>query len=131
MLIFLTFSSGCGGSSSGFCPGDEKLLKRFNRHSAEFEKLAANPEDPELHEELGIHRVILRSVKPRAYWFVVWFKDFPGPGGCFKGYAYSKKPLKPLVNSIDENSDPGSPEEKEIYRSINDKGWYLFYTSNH
>ncbi len=77
---------------------------------------------------LEIERVIARPGNTKRIWFEVWFKDFPGPGGCMKGYAYCEEIPKDVVDSIDKNSEPGSAEVKEIYRKISGP-WYLFYQS--
>ena len=120
---------GCSLSPSTPCPGDRELIDRFTTQEAMFVKLADNPDNQELLTSLGVERVIKRPSNRELIWFEVWFKDFPGPGGCMKGYAYCEEvPLK-LVETIDGNSNPGSAEIKEIYRKI--KGnWYLFYQSD-
>jgi hypothetical protein len=122
MLAF----AGCNSSTSSPCPDDQELLSRFASNDAEFAKLAVDPHNQSLLSAIGIERVFRRPVGPAQIWFQVWFQDFFGPGGCLKGYAYCESTPSSLVNSIDANSDPGSPESKEIYRHI--KGnWYLFY----
>jgi len=121
--------AGCNFSTSTPCPDDQELLSRFSSSETEFVKLAASPENQSLLTALGIDRVFLRSEEPAQIWFRVWFQDYFGPGGCSKGYAYCEVTPSSLVDSIDTNSDPGSPETKEIYRHI--KGyWYLFYYSD-
>ncbi len=119
---------GCSFSPSTPCPSDQVLIDRFTGNAAVFEKLAADPQNKELLSSLGIERVIERPGPAKRIWFEVWFKYFFGPGGCMKGYAYCEETPRNLVESIDENSTPGSAEVKEIYRGISGK-WYLFYNS--
>ena len=121
------FCAGCG-SSPGTCPSDDDLIERFNRNSSEFRVLTVQPEDKKIHEKLGIDGVFHRSSDPDVYWFVVWHRDFIGPGGCMKGYAYSERDPGTVADSIDAVTRPGSPEEKELYRQIRG-AWYLFYRS--
>ena len=132
VLVFvaaMVTSAGCSSSPSVPCPSDQELINRFAAHEGEFEKLTTAPENKKVLSALTIDHVIKRSANPTNIWFQVWFQDFAGPGGCTKGYAYCEATPSSLVASIDSNSDPGSPEIKEIYRHI--KGnWYLFYHSN-
>jgi hypothetical protein len=121
--------AGCSSSPSVPCPSDQELIDRFASHEAEFEKLTTAPENQGLLSALSIDRVIERSAVPKQIWFQIWFQDFAGPGGCIKGYAYCEATPSSLVASIDSNSDPGSPEIKEIYRHIK-RNWYLFYHSD-
>ena len=120
---------GCSLSPSTPCPSDRELIDRFSSQAALFTKLTADPENVELQSSLGIERVMKRSTTSKRMWFEVWFKDFPGPGGCMKGYAYCEEVPASLVESIDDNSNPGSAEIKEIYRKISEN-WYLFYQSD-
>ena len=125
----LLMFNGCSMSPSTPCPGDRELIEKFASQATMFTKLAADPDNGQLLLSLGIERVIKRSAPSKLIWFEVWFKDFPGPGGCMKGYAYCEGVPATLVESIDGNSNPGSAEIKEIYRKI--KGnWYLFYQSD-
>ena len=120
---------GCPSSPSAPCPGDQELLDRLASQEGMFRKLAVDPGNQALLSALKIERAIQRSAQPKQIWFPVWSKDFVGPGGCAKGYAYCEKAPRSLVESIDANSDPGSPEAKDIYRHI--KGnWYLYYHSD-
>lgn len=125
LLVF----NGCSLSPSTPCPSDRELIDRFTSQEALFTKLAADPENQELLSTLGIERVIRRPASSKRIWFEVWFKDFPGPGGCMKGYAYCEEVPAKLVESIDSNSHPGSAEIKEIYRKISGN-WYIFYQSD-
>lgn len=129
-LAVLFMLIGCSLSPSTPCPSDRELIDRFITQEAVFVKLlAADPENRELLSTLGIERVIKRPASSKRIWFEVWFKDFFGPGGCMKGYAYCEEPPASLVETIDGNSNPGSAEIREIYRKI--KGnWYLFYQSD-
>lgn len=128
-VALLHASSGCGPFRSAPCPSDLKLIDFHTAHQAEFVKLETDPDNAELLRSLGIERVIKRQAAQKKIWFEVWFHDFPGPGGCMKGYAYCEDVPATLVTSIDDNSDPGSPEIKEIYRKITEN-WYLFYQSD-
>lgn len=128
VALLLVFS-GCNLPPSKPCPNDGELITRFASQEAVFVTLAADPENRKLLSSLGIDRVIKRSGPSKLIWFEVWFKDFPGPGGCMKGFAYCEGVPVKLVESIDGNSDPGSAEIKEIYRKISGN-WYLFYQSD-
>jgi hypothetical protein len=124
-----TYVAACSSSPSVPCPSDQELIDRFVSNETEFEKLAKDSENQGLLSALSIDCAVERSSGPKQIWFQVWFRDFAGPGGCSKGYAYCEVTPSSLVDSIDSNSDPGSPEIKEIYRHI--KGnWYLFYHSD-
>lgn len=117
------------GCASAPCPNDQALLDQFKARQAQFEKLASTPDNQELMTMLGIGRMIKRTENPKLIWFPAWSHDFSGPGGCMKGYAYCEERPSSVVESIDANSTPTSPEVKEIYRPI--KGnWYLFYHSD-
>lgn len=128
-IALLVVLNSCSLSPSMPCPNDRELIDRFNSHKTMFTKLATDPENQELLSSLGIERVIKRPATSKRIWFEVWFKDFPGPGGCMKGYAYCEEPPTSLVDTIDGNSNPSSAEIKEIYREIS-KNWYLFYQSD-
>lgn len=130
-VVVLLSCVACSESSAppAACPADTQLLSRFTEQEARFNALAANPDDEAVRKALGIERVIRRSERPARIWFPVWFHDFPGPGGCFKGYAYCEEPPAALVDNIDQKTKPGEPGSVEVYRLI--KGnWYLFYQSN-
>jgi hypothetical protein len=126
-FLIILGSNGCAPSPSIPCPTDKDLIDRFSSQEAAFAKLASDPDNVQLLPNLGIKRVIKRS--GTLIWFEVWFKDFPGPGGCMKGYAYCGEPPSSTVESIDSIASPGSPETKEIYRKISGN-WYLFYQSS-
>lgn len=128
ILISIILISGCSGSSVGPCPKDQELMDRFSRHSAEFEKLLDAQRNDELVARLGIEKIFPKRKQPLEIWFAAWEQDFVGPGGCYKGYAYSEA-TPSVVLSIDDNSSPGSPEIKSIYRHITGC-WYLFYHSD-
>jgi hypothetical protein len=114
-------------SSSEPCPRDQELIDRFTAHEATFERLRKDPDAADLRSQLGIRGV--HHPEPDRVHFMAWGLDFVGPGGAAKGYAYAEKEPKPLVESIDSQSNPGSPEQKLLYRRV--KGnWYLFYGSS-
>jgi len=135
-LLSLVFCSitllipGCGSSSSVPCPSDQYLIDHFTLHELEFEKLIIDPVDAAQLSTLNIQRYFRSSPEQtQIWWFHVWVKDFVGLGGCAKGYAYCEEPPGSLVDDIDINTQPGAPENKDIYRHIKGK-WYLFYQSN-
>ena len=65
-----------------------------------------------------------------GFHFGAWGLDFIGVGGAIKGYAYFEEPpTEDFVDSIDANSEPGSPEDKLLYRKI-EGPWYLYYASS-
>jgi hypothetical protein len=114
-------------ASSDPCPRDQELIDRFAAHEATFERLRNDPSATDLRTQLGIRGV--QHPEPGLMHFTAWGLDFFGPGGAAKGYAYAEKEPKPLVESIDSEPNPGSPEEKLLYRRV--KGnWYLFYGSS-
>lgn len=129
LMVSLFLVGGCGSSSNSPCPTDQQLINLFNKNNAIFTRLQTDPDNKELHTHLGIRRVTKPNLaaKPTVYWFEMWFIDFIG-GGERKGFAYCEQPPHSLVESIDENSKPGSPEQKQLYRRIEGK-WYLFYHS--
>lgn len=127
-FVVVCFFAGCSSSENVSCPTDKELLDRFTANSAKFEELLVNRDNQMLQQTLHISRVTTRSTKPLHVLFEAWSIDFFGPGGCLKGYAYSEAPPLSKVDSIDQNSDPGSPEEKELYRHIQGN-WYLYYIS--
>jgi hypothetical protein len=117
----------CAQQPSEPCPTDDALIAHFHERGAELTKVVANPQDEGLRSAAGVLRAV-REPDGRT-WLWMWHKDFPGPGGVTKGYLYGEPPPPSLVDSIDENSEPGSPEEKELYRHI-ERHWYLFYRSH-
>ncbi|MBN1672780.1 MAG: hypothetical protein JXR37_17180 [Kiritimatiellae bacterium] len=126
LSALLAAAAGCMPAPSAPCPRDQVLIDRFKTHEPEFDRLASDPDNAELHKLLGIRRVMKQE---HAIWFEVWFQDFAGPGGCLKGYALCQAPPQGVVADIDADSDPGGPEEKRLYRLIKDK-WYIFYHSS-
>ena len=92
--------------------------------------LLQGPESPDLLAAVKVERFIDRSNGGRRYWFQVWHQDLVGPGGYSKGIAFSETAPQDLVDSIDANAAPGTPEDKELYRAL-DGGWYLYYFANH
>jgi len=125
-LALATLLCACGPSEP--CPRDEALIDRFVTDEASFEKLLKNPDDAELRSRLKI-RNVYRNAGPIL--FTTWEHDFVGPGGVLKGYTFIEEEPGTLVESIDDNSEPGSAEDKRLYRRIKPEGhWYLFYSSN-
>jgi hypothetical protein len=118
---------GGAGCTSEPCPKDDQLIERFNANRAGFERLVQNPGDQDLRRSLGIGSV---QTPPGGIHFGAWSEDFLGVGGVIKGYAhYEEPPTGDLVDDIDANSRPGSPEEKLLYRQI-EGPWYLYYASS-
>ncbi len=130
-LVFLSviLLFGCSAGSSGPCPEDRELIDRFHAGKAQFAALKNDPENSGLREKMGIRDVHIRSNDPLRIWFTVWFKDFAGPGGVAKGYAFCVEPPKGLVESIDKHSRPGSAEHKMLYRHM-EGPWHLYYRSD-
>lgn len=130
LLVVMAFLvGGCGSSRNAPCPSDQQLIDLFNKNKAGFIRLQSDPDNKELHALLGIKRVTKPnlSAKPTVYWFEMWFIDFIG-GGVRKGVAYCEQAPHSLVESIDDNTKPGSPEQEHLYRRIQGE-WYLFYYS--
>ena len=117
----------CSQEPSGPCPTDDALIALFHAHGSELSQLFANPGNEDLRAALMVVRVV-RDPDGRT-WLWMWHKDFPGPGGVMKGYLYGKPAVPSLVPSIDAVTDPGGPEDKELYRHL-ERDWYLFYRSN-
>lgn len=123
----MLLAASCSSPPSEPCPTDDALIANFKAHGADLSKLVANPEDEELRTAIKVLRVVRDPDGRTRLW--MWHKDFPGPGGVIKGYLYGEPPPPSLVDSIDANSEPGSPEEKQLYRHI-ERDWYLFYRSS-
>jgi hypothetical protein len=117
----------CGMEPSEPCPTDDALIAYLDTQRAELEKLVANPWDEELRSATKVLRVEPGADGRVQLW--MWHHDFPGPGGVTKGYVHGEAPTRPLVDSIDDNSDPGGPEDKDLFRHI-EGDWYLFYRSH-
>jgi len=126
--LTMLFAVGCSEPAPP-CPSDQQLLAQFKAQTTQFDALAANADDGNAKAALGIVSVVKRSTKPARIWFPVWYHDFPGPGGCYKGYAYCEEKPATLVGDIDAKTDPGGPGTVEVYRAIKDN-WYLFYQSS-
>ncbi len=93
-----------------------------------FERLAQEPDSEYLRSHLGV--IGAQRPRPGLAVFPVWQRDFIGPGGAVKGYAYAADPPELLVDSIERNVEPGSPMQTELYLRL--KGhWYLYYASFH
>jgi hypothetical protein len=131
LVVFVCLIGGCGNPPAP-CPTDQQLIDLFNKNKATFTRLLSDPENKALLDQIGIGRVARPdpSAKHASFWFNMWFLDFPGPGGVEKGFVYCEQAPHSLVDSIDDNSKPGSPEEKTLFRHIQGK-WYLFYHSIH
>lgn len=123
----MLLAASCAPSPSEPCPTDEALIANFRAHEADLSKLVANPGDEELRAVAKVLRVVEDAGGRTQLW--MWHKDFAGPGGVIKGYLYGEPPPPSLVDSIDAQSAPGSPEEKRLYRHI-EGDWYLFYRSS-
>jgi len=121
-------AAGCNSSPSVPYPADKELIDLFYNQKARFEQLKKDPKNKDLLAALGIMGVSLFPKPPAEIWFKVWVMDFPGPGGCAKGYAYLEKAPAPIVKSIDDAADPGSPEQMKVFRII-EGNWYLYYAS--
>lgn len=119
----------CAQAPSEPCPTDDALIELFHAHGLELAQLVANPGNEDLRATLKVVRVV-RDPDGRT-WLWMWHKDFPGPGGVMKGYLFGKPAPLPssLVPSIDAVTDPGGPEDKELYRHL-EGDWYLFYRSS-
>ncbi len=126
--VFALLTIGCNSSSSVPCPTDRELIDLFHREKQQFEQLKGDPAGKEEMAALGIRHVFLVSEAPLEIRFPVWVLDFPGPGGCSKGYAYREKTPNTLVKSIDGAVEPGSSEQLEIFRKI-EGNWYLYYAA--
>lgn len=120
-------AASCSTAPSEPCPTDAALMAHFEEHGAELTKLVANPEDQNLLAAAGVLRVLREPEGRTQLW--MWHQDFPGPGGVVKGFLHAEPPPTKLVDSIDDNSEPGSPEDKDLYRSIGGN-WYVFYRSS-
>jgi hypothetical protein len=110
------------------CPSDSDLIDLFDTQRSGFVDLIKAPNNKEMLSSIGIVGVFQISKAPLEIRFPVWILDFPGPGGCAKGYAYREKPPPALVESIDKAVDPGSPEQQEVFRKL-EGNWYLYYAS--
>ena len=124
----LLLAAGCNSSPSVPYPADKELIDLFYKEKAQFEQLKKDPNNKELLAAIGIADVFQISKAPVDMRFPVWVLDFPGPGGCAKGYAYREKAPAPIVKSIDDAVDPGSPEQLEVFRKI-EVNWYLYYSA--
>lgn len=127
VLGAMVLAASCSQAPSEPCPTDDALIANFEARGADLSKLVANPEDEDLRTAAKVLRVVRNS--DGRTWLWMWHQDFPGPGGVIKGYLYGEPPPPSLVASIDAHSEPGSPEEKELYRHI-EGHWYLFYRSS-
>jgi len=124
LTVALLTGAGC---SSEPCPTDQDLLDRFKANRPDFDRLVESPGDQELRKRLGIMSV---QTPGGGLHFGAWGLDFVGVGGVIKGYAYFEEPpTEELVDSIDANSEPGSAEDKLLYRPI-EGFWYLYYASS-
>jgi len=127
-LLSMMFLLGCESPVS--CPADQELLDLFRANRLQFEELLQNPHRADLTATLKVERVLDRSYAGhRNLRFQVWHKDLPGPGGYGKGLAWRDDTPHNLVDSIDANSDPHSPEQKEIFQSLGD-GWFIYFSAN-
>ena len=126
--LLLPVLFGCTPSPEAPCPTDKELITFFHTNSSDFAGLADDMTDQKLLDHLGISKVKVLSTDPMAAYFEVWSKDFPGPGGCYKGYAYFERPPDKLVHSIDTVTFPGTAEEKQLHRRIG-QTWYIYYQS--
>jgi hypothetical protein len=131
-VIIACFIGGCDSVRDDAYPSDQHLINIYNANKETFTRLQSDPDNRELHSLLGIQQVIKDPAKTTSFWFVVWYHDFPGPGGAMKGFAYLEEPPPPglLVDSIDDNTVPVSSEEKDLYRRVQGK-WYIFFRSRH
>lgn len=125
LLASVPILLGCARPPAEPCPSDQALIARFRANKAAFEKLRADQGNPSLRAQLGIQQVH----GERPVHFTAWYLDFAGPGGVAKGYAHALGQPGSLVDSIDANSDPGSPEQKTLYLRI-EGDWYLYYSSS-
>jgi hypothetical protein len=120
-------AASCSTGPSEPCPTDAALIAHFEEHRAELTKLVDKPGDQDLLAAAGVLRVLREPEGRTQLW--MWHQDFPGPGGVVKGLLHGEPPPTKLVDSIDDNSEPGSPEDEELYRSIEGQ-WYVFYHSS-
>ena len=123
--VLLAF--GCTSVPDRPCPKDDELLALFEAHKEDFTKLLADPGSQERRRQLGVLDVHPDHAGGTYFWS--WSLDFAGPGGVLKGFFHSETEPRGLVASIDDNSEPGSPEDKALFRHI-EGPWYLFYRSN-
>jgi hypothetical protein len=128
LLLIALMLSRCNSPSSPY-PKDGQLIGIFEQHDDLFSRLLSDHENQELYSQLGVKRVMVRSLKPKTVFFEIWYQDLFGPGGCSKGYVYSETALD-CVESIDDIVlVPCGPEERRLYQRL--KGnWYLFYASS-
>lgn len=115
------------------------------RISPEYTWLDDNFTWPRPESELGItkarweeYRQIFRKLGLEEG--IAWYTIPDGPvlllasvrgkfaGGSEKGYAFSTKPLSPLVESLDHTQVGGKTQRPDlpVYRKINNN-WYLYY----
>jgi hypothetical protein len=128
-LSLICLTAGCSPPPKAPCPTDQTLLENFKRREADFARLSTHTDDEELRSSLGLGWI---RKKPGEILFSAWYKDFAGPGGCMKGYAYRSQPPHSLVDSIDDHTKPRpcGPEEKALYRHMQGN-WYIIYVSSH
>ena len=119
-----TVSSGFGEASPA---SDAALIANFGQHRAQFARAvqqfaASGQVDAEPLDDLGLKPDDVLEY-PRG---VVTFTASSGgftESGFSKGYAYSEKPLRPLVKSTDGYDGNGS---FLVYRHI-EGPWYIYY----
>jgi hypothetical protein len=150
-LVMCLFLAGCGAH-----PSDESLRQRFFQDEASFDKLVRMAQDDpqmtriapgftwptgkevpfstqrwgeycDLFKKLGINDGIGRLDKQSGLMLIVNSTGIVGRGTA-KGYAYSKKQLEPIVDSLDNPMPRPCVGQKDCiaFKPLKNN-WYLFY----